>query len=226
MSDQISAVGALVATGKAKLPAVLTSLLPARQPERHAPTDTPVAVTITPAIVSAVDALSLTVARDTPALTVTERRQLTQAELDLLSDERTALDTIEKYIKERKEAHRAMIFNHFDVKAETAGVVGEADQDDKGHWIIADEDHTSDGANRWVRQLSKGSVSLDADALKEQVGAFGDDFTHEDYLACTTAVRVLDEEKALLHLRKKTSIARAWQAAIKIGRPTASLYRR
>lgn len=223
---------AVLGNSKTKLPDVLSALVKPRPPERHQVVDIPKTVTITPKVAAAVEALALDVARTTPALTVTERRMLTQAEIDMLSDERNALDAIEKYIAARRDAHRAMVFNHFDVKAEESGVTSlldVADQDDKGHWLIADEEPTSDGENKFVRQLSEGRVTLTAEALLAEVDKHGDLWTRADYLACTVmpeVPRVLDEARALKHLRSRPEVAPIWAAAIKVGKKTASFYHR
>ena len=63
----------------------------------------------------------------------------------------------------------------------------------------------------FVRQVQPGSPTLTAEALEAMVGHHG--FTHEDYLACTSAVRVLDEAKVMLHLRKRPEIVAALQEA-------------
>lgn len=61
-------------------------------------------------------------------VTPTERRRLSQEELLSLMEERETLDAIAKMIEDRREAQRAAIFNHFDVEAEAAGIVGERDK--------------------------------------------------------------------------------------------------
>ena len=141
--------------------------------------------------------------------------------------EREDLDALEKYIKARKDAHRTMVFNHLDIEAEEAEMV--ADTDTKGH-VLAKGEVASTGGHRFTRELRAGSPTVTAEALEELVirgDVVSDDvFDHEDYLACTTQVRVLDEEKTLLHMRKNPDIVQALAAAATPGRVTASLNRR
>lgn len=243
MSDLVPApLLSLISKQGQTLPALLGSILPTVRVEQAKEWDIPKVVKVTPKVAAAVDALSLTVARDTPALTVLERRTLTEAEIDLLSDERIALDVLAKYVEARKEAMRSMIFNHFDVKVEEAVAVAAANADlpdeerlplppldDKGeHYLMADVVPTSDGEKKWVRQLSEKAPTLTADALDEvaHTKAVGDAFTHDDYLACTRQVRVLDEEAMLIRMRTKPEIIAAARIAAERGKSTAALYHR
>lgn len=167
-------------------------------------------------------AKELAAVKATP-LTVTERRALTQDEIDTLSIERERLDKLDKYIKSRKEAMRVMLMNHWDVEVEASGV--KADLDDKRHYLTAEEAPRTDGSKKWVRQLSEGSPSVTADDLRDVVSEDG--FSHEDYLACTTQVRVLDEEKTLIHMRSNPEVVvEALRQAAQPGRRTASVYHR
>jgi hypothetical protein len=158
-------------------------------------------------------------------ITVTERRILEQTEIDALNEERVQLDAMEKYIAARKAAHRAMIFNHLDVEIENSSEdVPEAD--DKGHYILPGEVFTT-GGHRFTRELRKGSPELSAESLRAVEEEFDDAvFSHEDYLAMTTPVRVLDEEKTLILLRTKPELVEVLARASKPGKTTASLYRR
>lgn len=206
-----------------KLPEILGALHPTsvdhQVPEKF---EVPKPVKVNEAVETA--AAAIVAAKDSPALLVTERRVLTQAEIDALSHERETLDAMEKFIKARKEAMRIMLMNSWDVRVEESGV--DADLDDKRHYLTAEETFRSDGAKKWVRQLSEGSPSVTADALKEATEAV-EGFGHEDFLACTTQVRVLDEEKTLIHMRSKPEVVvEALRVAATPGKRTASLYHR
>jgi hypothetical protein len=211
----------LVAT-KSNLPEILTSLLPAVVRPTTQVLDIPKAVKVTAKIASAVATLKIGVVDTTP-LTVVERRALTPEEIDQLSVERDEIDALEKYITARKEAHRAMVFNHFDV----VDADPEAEVDGKGHLLLAAEVAAQGGSKKFVRQISKGSPVVTADAL-DGVANAGDieGFDHDAYLACTTPIRVLDEEKTLIQMRTNPAVVEALRLAVKPGGVSGSLYHR
>ena len=212
----------------ATLPAVIGTLLPARRNDGPV-SDMPKTVLVAKPQVEAVERLSLSIEGYAP-LTVTERRTLTPEEIQELSEEREALDALEKYLKARKDAHRSMVFNHFDVVIESEiepEVIDTFDVDSKGHYITADSAFRPDGGKKFVRQLSEGAPTLDMDALIEAAADDDHPFTHEDYLAMTTPVRVLDEAKAMIHMRKRpTEVMEGLKAAAVPGSKSASLYHR
>lgn len=224
----MSNIEQLVKSG-GKLPEILGAVVPVAKHTPSTEFDVAVPVRITPKVQTAVERIFADVVQH-EVVEVTERRALTQTEIDALSDEREALDQIEKYIKARKEAHRAMVFNHFDIEIEGSlpkAEIAKIELDDKRHYLAPQEVHTSDGEKRFTREIRGGKPTLLAERLQELADSDDfDGFDHEDYLACTSAVRVLDEEKALLHLRKKPGIVAAWAAAAEPGKTTASFYRR
>lgn len=213
----------LVATTKSSLPEVLTSLLPAVVRPTTQVLDIPKPVKVTAKIASAVATLKIGVVDTTP-LTVLERRALTADEIDQLSVERDEIDALEKYIKARKDAHRAMIFNHFDVVCDDPD---SCDVDDKGHLLVAAETLAQGGSKKFVRQISKGAPVVTADAL-DAVANSGDveGFDHDAYLACTTPVRILDEEKTLILMRTNPAVVEALRVAVRPGGTAGSLYHR
>lgn len=152
------------------------------------------------------------------AITPTERRALTTEEVIILLDEREDLDLIEKVIKERKEAQRVAVFNHHDVTLEAKGadVTKDLDVSEDGWYVVKSGVASPKHDKGFVRQVQEGSPSLTAEALEKLIGEHG--FTKEDYLACTTAVRVLDEAKVMLHLRKRPEIVTALQEATTRGK--------
>lgn len=147
------------------------------------------------------------------AVTPTERRKLSADEIESLLKERKVLDAIEAVIKERKEAHKTSVFNHYDVVLEeTEGFdPSKVDVSDDGWYIIRSSVGSPKFDKGFVRQVQEGSPNLTAEALEALIG---DSFTREDYLACTSAVRVIDEAKVMLHLRKRPEIVPEIQKAI------------
>lgn len=184
------------------------------------PVDLPKSVVATSEQLTALASLPSTVA---VAVTPTERRRLEADELVALMDERGLLDAVAKLIEDRKEAQRAALFNHFDVEAESTGQTGERDK--KGHLLAKAEVVVPGSGKKFTREVRSGSPTLTAEALE---AVAQDDsvagFDHDDYIACTTQVRVVDEAKVLLHLRKKPSIITALAAATQPGSTTAALY--
>lgn len=151
------------------------------------------------------------------AVTPTERRKLTAEEIQRLLDEREDLDLIEKVIKERKEAQKTAVFNHHDVVLEeTEGFdASGADTSEDGWYIVRSGVGSPKHDKGFVRQIQEGSPVLTAEALEAIIG---ESFTREDYLACTSAVRVLDEAKVMLHMRKRPEIVPEIQKAITRGK--------
>lgn len=155
-------------------------------------------------------------------VTPVERRRLSQEELASLMEERETLDAISKMIEDRREAQRAAIFNHFDVEAEATGMVGERDK--KGHLLEKAEAVVASAGKKFTREVRRSAPSLDADALAALVDDAESDFSHDDFLACTTQVRVLDEAKVLMHLRKRPEVINALAKATSEGAASASLF--
>lgn len=157
------------------------------------------------------------------AVCPTERRALTAEEVVALLDEREDLDLIEKLIKERKDAQRTAVFNHHDVVLESTGKAEGLDVSEDGWYISKAGVGSAKHEKGFTRTIVPGSPVLTSDALKAVEGMkLGDnsEFSHDDYLACTTAVRVVDEAKVMLHLRARPAIAEAIREATIAGKPT------
>lgn len=221
-----SAALELVKSGKGRFPDVISRALAV---DGGQPTEVFDVVTkpILPdlKVIAAVDTI-VKASKEVAPLTVTERRKLDQAEVDTLMAERDELDVLEKYIKARKAAHRTMVFNHLDIELEAAGKTGPTSKD--GHYIT-DGELVTTGGHRFTREIRTGAPVLTAEALEDLVAEDGvseDVFSHADYLACTTQVRVLDEEKTLIHLRRNPEAVEALALAAMPGTATASLNRR
>lgn len=216
-SNPTSAELAVIEKG-ASLPEVLrvisrsATLVPADQ----RPADLPKLVLLGEDAQKAMDAL-----RSTNLVQVDTRRSLTADEVNALLTERASLDALEAFVKARKEAHRSMVFNHLDIEVD-GNPPADADLDDKGHWLVPGSLTVPGAAKKFTREIRQGSPSLTAEALAEVED--GETFTHEDYLACTTQVRVVDEAKVLLHLRTRPQIVDAIRKATSVGQTTASVY--
>lgn len=217
MTNPTSAELAIIEKG-ASLPEVLRVISRSAVivPAEQRPVDLPKTVVLSDEAQRAMDSL-----RSTDLVQVDARRTLTPEEVKAMLDERANLDALEAFVKARKEAHRAMVFNHLDIEVE-ANTPADADLDDKGHWLVPGSLTVTGATKKFTREIRQGSPSLTAEALAEVED--GETFTHEDYLACTTQVRVVDEAKVLLHLRQRPSIVEAIRKATTTGQTTASVY--
>jgi len=154
------------------------------------------------------------------------KRQLSGAELTALHGERTTLDVIEKMVKARKEDIRDTIVNHFDERLREDGDTEGAFIDDRGHFTVAAHQNIDGTKKCWsweVREGSGGDIS--ETALKALADDPDSPLTHDDYLAMTTPVRLVDEHKLMLHLRKRPELVGELSKAISAkGVPVGSLY--
>lgn len=182
--------------------------------------DLPKPVVLTPEARQGIDLLPSVI---DGAVTPTERRLLTQDEVASLMAERIIIDNVTKVLEGRKDAQRAAIFNHLDAELEQMGQA-DAERDAKGHFTVKGEVSVPETGRKFTRELRNGSPSLDAESLLALVDDPSVAWTHDDYLACTTQVRVVDEAKVLLHLRKRPEAVAAIAQATKLGSTTASLY--
>lgn len=155
-----------------------------------------------------------------------ERRDLLPSEIKALYAERDTLDEIEKLAADRKAAIRTTVCNHLDVVFEsdsekaTEPVASERDKD--GHYVAPGKAPIPDTDRCFSREVRSGSPSLNSELLKALVEA--GELDHEDYLEMTTQVRVVDENKVMLKLKKKPQLVQAIAKATTMGRSVASLY--
>lgn len=156
----------------------------------------------------------------------TERRELLPDERVALLEERTVLKTIKTMVERRSDDIRTSVFNDFDVQAEEAGEVTEDTvRDTNGHYVLKGSTSIEGTGERFSREVRGGSPTLDTEVLRKMAEDPGvEDFTHEDYLAMTSQVRVFDEAKATLALRKNPHLLKAIRTATTRNRPTAALY--
>jgi hypothetical protein len=193
------------------------------------PEDIPLPAVITKAQTEALETLAAVYGQVVP----TERRALTVIERAALREERETLDQIEGMAKKRKESIRTAVLNDLDVAFEEACpkdddgnlIVPEGIfRNDEGHWVEKSTMPCDDG-KVWERRVSAGSVQLDPSKL---LALAEDDeypeFTRKDYLAMTEQVRVVDELKAMMHLKKNPALVSAIRKATTAKPATLSLY--
>lgn len=156
----------------------------------------------------------------------TEKRALAPNELTNLLVERQTLDVVEKMAAKRKGDIRTTVVNHFDTLAKEAGVGEDTWTDAEGHVLKAAHANvpgTKQCFSWEVRPGSGGDIS--DQALRDLAADPTSSFTHEDYLAMTSQVRVVDEPKFLLHLRKHPELAAEIAKAVSLaGAPVGSFY--
>lgn len=161
----------------------------------------------------------------------TERRVLQPAEVDALIEEKQVLDRLKKMSERRlSEGIRPAIFNHLDVEVEEGSPEEAAatDRDKDGHYLREGEAvGTGSTGVKYTREIRTSSPTLDIEALKAlSEDPDYPDFTHADYLSMTEQVRVVEESKVLLALKKNPNLIHAIAKATRPGSKSASLYLR
>lgn len=161
------------------------------------------------------------------------RRMLEPSEIASLVDERETATTIKGMVERRIEEIKHAALNHFDVRAEQEGIAtpGETPVNGDGHYLLDKAQNMRAGApgapKEFAKEARAGTPRIDPDALKAIAEDPEDDrLSHEDYLAMTTQVRVFDEHKAMLAIRKDPNLAQAVAAASETSAPSTSLYLR
>lgn len=157
----------------------------------------------------------------------TERRALQPVEVDALVEEKTVLDKIKKMVETRVANIRVTVYNHFDVEAESQPGFkpDEVMYDKDGHYILDGVATVSPSTTQTFKRETRGGAPTISEADLKALVDNPDfpDFTHEDYLAMTAPIRVVDENKFMLHLKKKPSLLAAVKAATKPGNKTSAL---
>lgn len=135
---------------------------------------------------------------------------LSVKETDLLLEERTALATVEKMVKARKESIRVLVQNAIDAALLEAGEADEETPRDAHGWFLLKGEATGEHHGRFVRTVRKGTVQIDLDRLREMADDPDCDLLdHSDWLAMTRQTRVFDEAKAALALNQNPDLLRA-----------------
>jgi hypothetical protein len=129
--------------------------------------------------------------------------------------ERVMLDELGKFIDDRKAAMKRAIYNHLDQTEPDP----DAPRDKDGHLVKAGRVEVPALGLAFTRETKQSSPHLTAEALEEVL-------SHEDYLECTTPVRVVDEAKVMLKVRKKPAIVAQLAQAVTAGEPTTAFNKR
>ena len=148
-----------------------------------------------------------------------EVRKLEPTEVNDLMEERLVLDEVESIAKVRKESIRTAVLNHID------SVIPESDgegRNKEGHLLVQARVHPSDHDKDFSWEVSNRGGTLDETALRalDASGAI----SHEDYLAMTDQVRVVNESKVLDMLRKKPELLDRIGEAVSPTSKVGSLY--
>lgn len=170
----------------------------------------------------------------------TERRALEVSEIAALIDERLTLDIIKEMAETRIGHIRTTVLNHMDVSKENAfdnvtdrplggDLIEEALIDKEGHYVPDSKVQVGAPNQEKVFSWERSTIApdIDLDALK---GLADDEtvpeFTHQDWLAMTEQVRVFNEHRAMIHVKKNTKLLAVLQRCAKAGTARGSLYMR
>ncbi len=208
--------------GSITLNDVLSALSPSQESA-----EIPAVLPVPPQITSAQNLSVEKVADVFGQVVPTERRALSSTESAALVEEKETLDELKKMAESRQRNIRITVFNHMDVEAEGQEITKEAIRGGDGHYILAGEARGEpDTSKRFTREVRNNAPALSADALKNLVDDPDADFSHEDYLGMTTQVRVMDENKVLLALKKDPRLIVAIAGAVRPGSKSSSMYLR
>lgn len=201
---------------------VMDAIAPSKPKPVEVPAHIPLPAVITEEERTALDRLHAVYGKVTP----TERRALLPGERAELLDEREVLKTVSNMVSRREKDIRTAVFNDFDVKAEQDGEADEETlRDDNGHYILKGSIPIEGTDRRYSREVRGGSPHLDPEVLRKMAeDPDVPEISWQDYLDMTAQVRVFDEAKATLALRKNPNLLRAIRAATVRNRPTAALY--
>ena len=151
------------------------------------------------------------------------RRALTAPETSSLLDERDTLKKVEAMVTARVADITLIAHNHLDAKIDESVPQGKRPpMDAKGHYIVEGRLGVPEVAEEFSREVSEGSASLSESSLKALVDS--GDLTAKQYLAMTSQVRVIDEAKIMIALRKDPTLIRAIAKATKPGKKSVSMY--
>lgn len=152
----------------------------------------------------------------------TERRALEPVEVKALVIEKQTLDEVKKMAARRLDDIVITVHNHLDVEIEEA--LEEANRplrDEKGHYVSAGQAPAPGEDQQFTREVKNYAASLSLESLKlrENLGLL----SHEDFLAMTTQIRVIDEAKIMQVLRKKPELIKDIAAATTAGKQGTSV---
>lgn len=193
------------------------------------PIKPPVASLIPPAIITPAQRDALKKLPDVFGSVVPEeRRRLEVSEITKILEERGVLKIVEKLIESRVEDIRLTALNHSDVYVENTmkpDEIEELPRDKDGHYALKHKVMGDGDADECISfEPSAGTSSCTAAALKalSEDPEYGD-FTHADYLAMTEQVRVFDDHKAMLLLKKRPELVKVIRDATTTGSPSITV---
>jgi hypothetical protein len=205
------AIKAKIATGSITLAEVTRAIA---KPESPA---LPVAVAPLPSKITVGQQKALTHLEEVYGVVQPEEvRALTDAEVVELMEERLTLDEVEKVATARKESIKTAVLNHIDT------VVGDGPRNKEGHVLTPTKVESVDHQKAFSWEVSNRGGSIDAASLKalEESG----DLSHDDYLALTDQVRVVNESKVMLALQKNPKLLDVLAKAVTGTSQVGSLY--
>lgn len=157
-----------------------------------------------------------------------ERRELTASEQSRLIGLLSNYQRSKKYLDRLNEAMRTTAFLHLDAQAEANGTAkpDETPRDKDGFYLLEGEIAVEGRATKIKRQVTDPSVDLSEEMLRElvvndeldaiELGDAG--ITHEQYLALTRRVRVVDEGKVMEAVREDPTLLVALAHASRVTR--------
>lgn len=161
-----------------------------------------------------------------------KNRALDETELVRLTEEINAIDELSGQLGDRRKSIQEYLRTHMDFAAEAQGLTPLCDRVAEGvaegHYLIASpgtpfEVPVEGYADSWQQRYVKGKVSQSLATLNELLDA--GTITQAEFNACTATVRVLDEDKIKLLIKRTPRRGLAILAAITHrSAPTASLY--
>jgi len=148
----------------------------------------------------------------------TEVRALTPDEVTTLMDERLTLDEIAALAEDRKKEIRTTVLNHIDEE------IGddETPRDKEGHVLTAAKIPAPEFGKVFSWELRNNGGTLNPNALLALVEAGTID--RQVYLDMTTQVRVVDENKFMLQLKKHPELIDVLGDAVTETSQTGSFY--
>lgn len=152
-------------------------------------------------------------------------RALTPSEIDSLLAERRTVDTVAKLVTRRKTDIAAIVKAHHNATLDAQGESGPTAKD--GTYAVPARYAGEDDEQVFSVEPRSGGVNVDLDALlidadDPEVA----DLSHDDYLALTRPVRVLDPDKAAKLVRERPELLGVLSRYAVKGEPVVSVYAR
>lgn len=212
-----------IRAGKVTLADVVKVLVPDEVGSTAPPAKIPLPAVITPLAQHALDELGDVFGSVVP----TERRILSDDELEQILVERETIDTILKLLETRKsDSIKTTILNHLDVVLEdtlTPERLAELERDKDGHYYYAEKVEVPGTAKAFSWEVTDGTPQLSPAKLKELDEA--GEIDHALYLEITEPIRTVNEQKLLLAMSKRPEeVLKVVRAASIPAKKKGSLY--